>query len=73
MGYHYGDYMTIDNCTTHCKDNGYAYAGIDSAKNCECGNTLPPAWRLLSNSRCNKVSKTNQQNDNVKDSQTCAL
>jgi len=32
--------LTIEKCTQYCHDNGYAYAGMEYATQCYCGNIL---------------------------------
>ena len=55
-----GSSVTIKACVATCKENGFAYAGIDSAYYCECGNTSPENWRLEPYSNCDSVLNTHR-------------
>ncbi|GKT90464.1 WSC domain protein [Colletotrichum tofieldiae] len=35
-----GDSMTVDTCIKHCDGKGFAYAGLEYAKECWCGNSV---------------------------------
>ncbi|KZL83024.1 wsc domain-containing protein [Colletotrichum incanum] len=35
-----GDSMTVDTCIKHCDGKGFAYAGLEYARECWCGNSV---------------------------------
>ena len=51
--------MTIENCIQFCKNDGYAFAGVESEDECFCGNN-PPSQNSIPDSECNSKCSGDQ-------------
>ena len=51
---------TPSECIRRCKDEGYAYAGVQNAKDCFCGNLPPPSDLIVDQSQCNRTCPGDQ-------------
>jgi hypothetical protein len=52
MGIHH---MTVEKCLDACSGAGFAYAGLEYAKECYCGQSAPPT--IATDGRCNMSCK----------------
>ena len=59
-------YLGADNTPTECirrcreEGEGYAYAGVQSAEECFCGNAPPPSDIIVDDNQCNHGCGGNQ-------------
>ncbi|KAJ7853857.1 WSC domain-containing protein [Mycena leptocephala] len=50
--------VTVESCTSACKTNGFAVAGLEFGQECWCGSSLPTS-SLLSDSDCSTACTAN--------------
>lgn len=51
--------VTVDQCVRYCQAGNYAFAGLEYAGECYCGNAAPPAAQKAAESTCNMPCKGN--------------
>lgn len=51
--------VTVDQCVAYCQSNNYAFAGLEYAGECYCGNTAPASAQAAPESSCNMPCKGN--------------
>lgn len=53
--------MTVETCVSFCKNAGANYAGLEYAKQCFCGNSLPSNATTLHARQCNMLCTGNRR------------
>ena len=51
----FNDHVTVHNCKEFCLNFGYAFAGVENARECFCGQT--PPTELIQDSECDRECK----------------